>query len=244
MMCDRLLLYSLIHLSPVFWVPWLVKLQPIDLDCHQPGYQYSTSGLLYYQLGQWDQAIEHSIKALDALNMAKDAVGMGQTLTQLSEIFRQRQQFAIARQCAEMAVYQLRRAGTQDRTIRSQYALALHQLGGIHYHQKRYSVAMKMLERCLTLRQEQKDNLGEAQTLLAMGQVYVARQQYLYGLACYEAALEICHQRQPLLEGPWLEAEVRGLIAQVCELTGHWDLALSHYLKAFSLGREVGAKTH
>jgi hypothetical protein len=49
---------------------------------------------------------------------------------------------------------------------------------------------------------------------------------------------------KPLLEGPWLEAEVRGLIAQVCELTGHWDLALSHYLKAFSLGREVGAKTH
>ncbi len=243
-MCDRLLLYSLIHLSPVFWTPWLVKLQPIDLECHQPGYQHSTIGLLYYQLGQWDQAIEHSIKALDALNMAKDAVGMGQTLTQLSEIFRQRQQFAIARQCAEMAVFQLRRAGTQDKTIRSQYALALHQLGCCHYHQGRYSVALKMLERCLAIRQDLKDDLGEALTFVAIGGVYVARQQYLYGLACYEAALEICPQQEALLEGSWFEAMVRGLIAQVCEQCGHWDLALSHYLAAFALGREVGAKTN
>jgi tetratricopeptide (TPR) repeat protein len=205
----------------------------------------STHGLLYYQLEQWPQAMASYRQALDEYQAVDDFYSVGQTCCQLGTMLFQQQQYGVARQWAEMALRFLvkaERLNTNNYSLfRSQYAAALNLLGSANFYQGRHALALRQLEKVISIRCELQDEVGEALTMVMMGQVYQARQQVWYALACYEGALEICQWRASTFDGGWFEAQVRCLIAQLRESCGHWDLALKQYFEALTLRRAVEA---
>ncbi len=205
----------------------------------------SIHGLLYYQLEQWPQAMTNYRQALDEYQAVDDFYGLGQTCCQLGTMLLQQQQYGVARQWAEMALRFLVKAERHDvgnySLLRSQYAAALHLLGSANFYQGRYALALRQLEKVISIRCELQDEVGEALTMVMVGQVYQAQKLLWYALACYEGALEICQWRASTFDGGWFEAQVRCLIAQLCEGCGYWDLALKHYHEALTLRRRVEA---
>lgn len=203
---------------------------------------HSLQGLLYHQLEQWPQAMTSYKAAMAEFEAADDLFGIGQTCRQMGVLLLQQQQYGLARRWAELAVYGFTRASQSTNNpslMRSYHAAALHLLGNANFHLGHQSLAVKQLEKVLSIRYELQDAIGEALVLVDLGQIYQARQQRWHALACYEGALDICQPREAAFEGGWFEAKVRCLIAELYRGCGHWDLALKHYLEALALGQAL-----
>ncbi|WP_017302225.1 tetratricopeptide repeat protein [Nodosilinea nodulosa] len=209
------------------------------------GQAHSTEGLLYYQLGLWPQAMARYKQSLAVFQAEDNLIGIGHVCRQIGAIMLHWQDYSLARRWAELAAYTftkaLRAEGHQP-MVRSDYAAALHLLGQANFHQGHFFLALKRFEKALALRNQLHDDVGEALVLVDMGRVYHAQRQYWFALACYEGALDIGRLHETALEGRWFEAEIRHLIAQVCRVCGHQDLALKHDLEALALGNEESAK--
>jgi tetratricopeptide (TPR) repeat protein len=206
---------------------------------------HSVQGLLYHQLGQWPQAMTSYKAAIAEFEAADDLFGIGQTCRQMGVLFLQQQQYGLARRWAELAVYGFARANQSTNNpalMRSHQAAALHLLGKANFHLGHQTLAVKQLEKVLSIRYELQDAIGEALALVDLGQIYQARQQHWPALACYEGALDICQPREAAFEGGWFEAKVRYSMAELYRSSGHWDLALKHYLEALALGPALGAQ--
>lgn len=206
---------------------------------------YSMQGLLYHQLGQWPQAMTSYKQAMAEFEADDDLFGIGQTCRQMGVLLLQQQQYGLARRWAELAVYGFTRASYSTHNpsrLRSHHAAALHLLGNANFHLGHQALAVKQLEKVLSIRYELQDAIGEALVLADLGQVYQARRQLWYALACYEGALDICQPHEVAFEGGWFEAKVRCLMAELYRSCGHWDLALKHYLEALALGDVMKAQ--
>ncbi|MBW4458764.1 MAG: tetratricopeptide repeat protein [Nodosilinea sp. WJT8-NPBG4] len=219
------------HLSWLQSVPALLE----------TGKTQSALGHLYCQLGEWDRAAGAYLRSLNAFNHAEDAVALGHTLTHLSVVFAQRQQYRWAYDYAAQAVQHLHNTADD-----AGYAAALHTLGMGHYYRRRYRLALRTLEKALALRHELGDELGEAITLGCMGRVYIARGEHWCALSCYEAALDGYRQHQTLLEGNSYEIMIRRRIARLAKSAGYVDLAIAHFEAALMLcqkcDRELAAE--
>ncbi|MBE9157945.1 tetratricopeptide repeat protein [Nodosilinea sp. LEGE 06152] len=213
-------------IEPRYQLSWLRSV-PALLET---GKAQSALGHLYCQLGEWDRAAGAYLRSLNAFSHAEDAVALGRTLTHLSVVFAQRQQYRWAYDYAAQAVQHLH--NTADN---AGYAAALHTLGMGHYYRRRYRLALKTLEKALALRHELGDELGEAITLGCMGRVYAARGEHWCALSCYEAALDGYRQHQTLLEGNGYEIMIRRRIARLANCAGHTDLAIAHFEAALLL---------
>lgn len=208
------------HLSWLRSVPALLE----------TGKTQSALGHLYCQLGEWDRAAGAYLRSLNAFSHAEDAVALGHTLTHLSVVFAQRQQYRWAYDYAAQAVQQLHNTADD-----AGYAAALHTLGMGHYYRRRYRLALRTLEKALALRHELGDELGEAITLGCMGRVYAVRGEHWCALSCYEAALDGYRQHQHQLEGNSYEIMIRRRIARLAKSAGHTDLAIAHFEAALML---------
>lgn len=228
-------------LSPVVLMQTLPAVSAVDL--HQravwahavpkllkSGQAQSTTGLLYFQNRNWDQAVAYYSQALCAFQTAKDAVAVGCTLTQLSVVFAHRQQYRWAIDYARQAVSCLGETDSQ-----SAYGAALHNLGVAYYHRGRNRLALNALEKALALRNDLGDEVGETLTLGCMGRVYAALGQYWSALSCYKIVLDAHYQHQSMFEGSWYETTLRLRIARIARKLGHLDLAIVHYQAALTL---------
>ncbi|MFQ4136396.1 tetratricopeptide repeat protein [Nodosilinea sp. PGN35] len=212
--------------EPRYHLAWLRSV-PAWLET---GKTQAALGQLYCQLGEWDRAAGAYLRSLNTFSQAEDTVALGRTLTHLSVVFAQRQQYRWAYDYAAQAVQQLH--ATDDHPG---YAAALHTLGMAHYYRRRHRLALKTLEKALALRHELGDELGEAITLGCLGRVYVARDDHWCALSCYEAALDGYRQHQPRLEGNGYEIMIRRRIARLASSAGHRDLAIAHFEAALML---------
>ncbi|MBE9107888.1 tetratricopeptide repeat protein [Nodosilinea sp. LEGE 07298] len=241
MISPRFLIDYLAQSCPVVLMQMLPAVQTIEQRYHlswlrsvpawlETGKTQSALGHLYCQLGEWDRAAGAYLRSLNAFSHAEDAVALGHTLTHLSVVFAQRQQYRWAYDYAAQAVQQLHNTADD-----AGYAAALHTLGMGYYYRRRYRLALKTLEKALALRYELGDKLGEAITLGCMGRVYAVRGDHWCALACYESALDGYRQHQTLLEGNSYEIMIRRRIAQLAKCAGHTDLAIAHFEAALML---------
>ena len=142
-------------------------------------------GLHDYRDKHLDQALSHFENALQHFVQTQDEQGMGQSLNGLSAVY------------LETGAYDRSIAYSQAATIILQgiyapndYTIALHQLGMSHFRLHNLSVAQACFEQALSLYTLLNDEQMEKILLLSLGQVYTQQGQYMFALACYQAALE------------------------------------------------------
>ncbi len=126
---------------------------------------------------------------------------------------------------------------------RRQYAL-VHCLRVLSYfRQGAYSQAIRFFNQTLALIETTTPvPLLEAITLGYMGQAYAVQSQYWFALACYEAALDVCHsQNSP--EICYCQMKLLGWLADLCLCCGYRELANTYAAEALQL-KQMMAPDH
>lgn len=181
----------------------------------------------YHVTANYEQALTYYERALYQATRLQRITQMGLCLNGMGLIYRKLQNYERSHTYSQAAVEMFTESG--DRTYR---AAALHNLGITCYRLQRHGQALHHFEQALSLRNSLKDLLGESMTLACMGQVYVHRQEFLFALGCYQAALEACREFGQQVNVVQEESILLGQIARVCEHTNHKDLAINYYLEA------------
>lgn len=232
MIAPRPVLCCMSTFSPatlLVWWPDLLRCLSSAESAQGRGRVASAQGWLYALMDDWDLAIASYLQAIEAYQSLRDSGRIGELFYRVAAMFTVRQQWIAGRRCAEMAVHHLQRSGNLTRMV-----AALRHLSLIHLHQGRQRLALRTLERALAQCSQLGDGISEALVLGSLGQVYTAQGKLLYGLACYDAALDLL-QRQPA------EPEIFGhvawlrcLLGELCYQCNHPELALEHYSQALS----------
>lgn len=181
----------------------------------------------YHVTGNYEQALTYYERTLYQATQQQRVTQMGLCLNGMGLIYRKLRNYERSHTYSQAAVQMFEEAG--DRTYQ---AAALHNLGITCYRLQRHSQALSHFEQALSLRNTLRDLLGESMTLACMGQVYASRQEFLFALGCYQAALEACREFGQQVNVAQEEGILLGQIARVCEQTDHQDLAIDYYLEA------------
>jgi len=122
---------------------------------------------------------------------------------------------------------------------RRQYALVQCLRGLSYFHQGVYSQAIRFFNQTLALIETTAPvPLLEAITLGYMGQAYAVQSQYWFALACYDAALDVCHsQDSPALR--YCQMNLLGWLADLCLCCGYRELANTYAAEALQLKKTI-----
>lgn len=142
-------------------------------------------GRHYCRQQRFTKAIHGFTLALQQYTRLHYPVGIGRSLNGLSAVYLHTQQYRRAQACSQTAI-----ATLESTTARSDYALAIYQLGVAHLKLNQLSEAESFLKQASTLYHALPDPLNEDRVLLHLGQLYMARQECMFALACYEAVLD------------------------------------------------------
>lgn len=144
-----------------------------------------TWGFQYCRQQRFTNALNCFTRALQQYTQLQHLVGIGKSLNGLSAVYLQTQHYSRAQSYSQAAI-----AILEDTAARQDYALAVYQLGVSHLKCNHLSQAQRFLEQALALYHDLSDSLSEDRVLLDLGQLYVARQEFMFALACYEAVLD------------------------------------------------------
>ncbi|EKU97205.1 hypothetical protein Lepto7375DRAFT_6377 [Leptolyngbya sp. PCC 7375] len=201
------------------------------------GYRYWTLGALHRLFGQFDIALNHYQKALATFRNTNDILNMGRMLNCIGGLHGSQGNVDCRKWfCMEAirTVWQL------QHEIAAIPALA--NVAMVYHHQDCHRLAIKLLkqvsERCQTM----GDLLNEAITLIYMGQVYAASQQYLFAIACHQASLEILQNSLALKhreEAVCLTVLNLCYAARLYQVTHHSEAAEQNYRQAMYLLEKI-----
>lgn len=163
-------------------------------------------GLRHYHHQRFAKALKNFHLALQYYTQLQHATGIGKSLNGLSGVYLQIQQYGQALACSQAAI-----AALEATSARQDYALATYQLGVSHLKLQHFSEAEAALNKAITLYHALGDAINEDRVLLHLGQVYAYRQEYMFAIACYEAAIDSL-MKQPL------QTDTRSLVMDAVNL--------------------------
>lgn len=202
------------------------------------GYRQWTLGSLYAQFGQVDRAIAVYHQALYSFRQVKDTLNTAKMLNRLGELYALRDDLPTTLRLCQAAERLFCQENDLDGAIS-----ALRNVAMVHYQLQHPEQAIKLLERVLADCDTQGDRFNEAITLTCLAQVYGSQQQYLFALACQEAALEHFQTVEDLDridEATYRLALSLCHIGQICVKTGHSDVAIRRYGEALTIFESAG----
>jgi tetratricopeptide (TPR) repeat protein len=203
---------------------------------HTAAYRYWTLGSLYAQFGFLPEALTHYQLAASTFRRDQDLIHAGHVSNRRGEIYLAMGQSDRAFHQFQIAI-QLFHRGEQA----SQATAALRNLAMVLHQRGHSAAAMELLEQALSTCDRTGNSLGEAATLTCMGEIYSAQRQFLFALGCFDAALEIYRTAQANTQPQsrdallYQSARVLSHLANLCEQTGHPDLAEERHQEAFEL---------
>jgi len=203
---------------------------------HTAGYHYLTLGSLYGQFGFLPEALTHYQLAASAFRRDQDLINAGHVSNRRGELYLAMGQSDRACQQFQIAI-QLFHRGEQA----SQATTALRNLAMVLHQRGHSAAAMGLLEQALSTCDRTGNSLEEAATLTCLGEIYSAQRQFLFALGCFDAALEIYRTAQTSSQPQsrdallYRSARVLSHLADLCDQTGHPDLAEERHQEVFDL---------
>jgi tetratricopeptide (TPR) repeat protein len=177
-------------------------------------------------------ALIHAERALRDFVAFQDSGGVGRSLSQLGQIYLAQGQVDRAVAYGQAAV-----AVLADTAAIAAQAAAWHGLGLARAAQGDWEGAQTALNAALDRYYRLGQPDAEVHTLIALGQVYVQRREFMFALACYEAALDLGttrpHHRRAM-------AQTLIQVGELCEATDRPLWAIAPYEDALDRYRQLG----
>jgi tetratricopeptide (TPR) repeat protein len=188
--------------------------------------------LLQPALEIYQQALQQSVFEQDICHISMCLNGIGQICIDRRQ-YRQADVYCRAATCL-----------LTNANAAAHHAHALHTLGMVYYRQHLNDRALAHFLQAMDLWQGTGDSHGEAETLTCMGRTYVRKQEYWFALASFEAAIDLLQESSHTEDVDGKLAVLLEQVAQLCEQTHHFDLAIAHYLDTYHLYQHLQVPSH
>jgi DNA-binding SARP family transcriptional activator/tetratricopeptide (TPR) repeat protein len=189
-------------------------------------------GITLWRQGRYDEATEHSKRALDLAHQTGDQLGEARAWYRLGVAHLRQREFEQALDCYQRSLRVNRRLGE-----RLGEANVLGNLGLLYERQGRYEQAHEYQQRALDLYRELGTRGGEATTLGNLGTVYRRQGRYEQARAHHHQALvlfrELGYQRD--------QAEALNGLGETARATGDPAQAVTHHRAALAIARDIGS---
>lgn len=188
-------------------------------------------GITYYELGQYDRALEFNFLALKIRENLEEWWGQSGTHLNIGRVYQRLEEFPKARYHYQQAL-SISRTEIQDRR---REAIALNNLGSVHRKMGDYNTSIEYLQSALNLYQTLKNPFGEASTLDSLGSLHADQDEFLLAFTAYQQSLAIFY-----------EIEQKGYVRAVLHNVGrllenqHQDeLAIAFYKQSVNLTESI-----
>ncbi len=152
-------------------------------------------GVIYLTLGDTDQALRHNDQARELFHVIQDRGREGVALIQLGTVYSALKEWQAALENFEQAW--IISSSPETKNARRMGA-AMHGIGVARLNLGQTAEAIQSLERALPLRRDAGDRLGEAATLLELGEVYQGQGDWERAVSLTAEALQIGKQAEAL----------------------------------------------
>jgi CHAT domain-containing protein/tetratricopeptide (TPR) repeat protein len=201
---------------------------------HIPKGQATTLGEMgraYYNLSQYDKALDHYQRSIDAWREVGNRQNEGRILQSMSQVYGDQGQYAHALDLLHQALAISREVG--DRPAEG---TTLGDIGVVYNSQGEYPEAIDILEQALEIQRELEFVSGEGIILGNLGVAYEALEQYAEALEHYQQALAISQA----LGDRQNEAILLSNIGYVYDQQGQPEAALEYYRQALTIQQAIG----
>lgn len=190
-------------------------------------------GSVYFRMGRYEQAGNHSQQALALVQEIGDRDGEGHTLNNLGQVY-----WRLGRHDEALEHYEQTLAIRRELGDRGGEAATLNNLGIIYWRWGRYDQAADHYQQALTIAREMGRRDGEAVTLANLGEVY-------HRVGRYEEAMDHCRRALALYRevgDRFGEVDALTNLGLVYERMGDYAEARDHHQQALTIAREIGAR--
>lgn len=166
---------------------WVSSPPPISFTYRKgEGATLQNIGVIYNELGQYEQALDFYQKALVIRKEIGDKTGEGNTLNNIGLVYNQMGQ-------NDKALEILNQALTVKREVSDRIgeAIILNNIGMLHHELGQWSLALECLNKALTIFREFGDLANEGNTLDSIGTVYKKLGRYSEALELYQQGLAL-----------------------------------------------------
>ena len=188
-------------------------------------------GLVHWQQGRYQQAIDHHQQALTICREVSDRAIEALALAYLGLVHAQQGRYQQAIDHHQQALTICREVG--DRAIE---ALALAYLGLVHAQQGRYQQAIDHHQQALTICCEVGLRVGEAVARHGLGFVRSRQGRYQQAIDHHQQALTICRDIGYRAD----EAQILNGLGEACHANGQLAQARTQHTTALALATEIG----
>jgi tetratricopeptide (TPR) repeat protein len=190
------------------------------------GVAFTSLGIIYDLLGQWDKAIGCYEQSLAVFRQVGDRLREGVALGNLGITYKQQGQWDKATDCYEQSLAVFRQVG--DRRLEGP---TLTNLGNIYRDQGRWEEAIGCYEQSLAIFREYGDRLREGAALTNLGVLYERQEYWNKAIGCYEQSLVIFRQVGDRLS----EGQILGNLGNVYRQQGYVAEAIALWQTALEL---------
>lgn len=194
---------------------------------------HSGAGLLAFDQGDFDHAIEHHLRSLQIREALGDVSGLGRSLNNLGLCAWKQANYAWATDCYTKACEHFRACGESGGL-----AVALNNLGILAKEQGNLPAALTHYQQALPINRQQANHWQIAGNLHNLGEVYEALGELTAAREHFQAALDVNLQ---LGNRAWQSNNLGGL-ASVARRSGELDLARHYNERDLAICREIGNK--
>ena len=203
-------------------------------DKRSEGMILSAMGVLYFELGQYEKALEYDGEALAIARGIGDRRGEAEDLSNTGVVYSNLGSHGKAREAYEQALAIDRKNGD-----RSGEAKDLGNIGLVYLNLGQYGKALEFHEQSLAIHRQIEDRNGEAKSLSNIALVYL-------GLGQYEKALE--HMERALaIERKTGDRQAEGVdlsgIGNLYGDLGQYEKAMGYFDQALAISRQIGDRS-
>ncbi len=188
-------------------------------------------GVVYWTLGQHEQALEYFEQALAIHRELGERRGESDNLVGIGNVCMSRGQYEQALEHFQQAL-----AIKQELKDRQGEGRILNNIGMVYEALGQYEEALKYYEQALAIKRDVGDRQGEGNTLSNIGKLHVIFGQYEQALASFEQALTIARE----LGNRWIEGRALSGIGLIYRNLGQYRQALEFLEQALAIAQEIG----
>ncbi len=203
---------------------------------HQPTNSYLFYGIasIYqYKLGQFDEALNNFLKAVEIARTTGNKLEEGQHLNMIGNYYWNSSNFSKALDYYLQAVEAI-----QETDVKTQWISYLYNAGLMHCYLSQQTKGREFYDRALKVAREIGHKEEEAKILRSIGYTHTQVSEFTLALKYYQEALQIAQD----ISDRQRQAQCFSDIADIHLKRGHFTQAIERFQDGLVLAREIGDK--
>ncbi|TET90784.1 MAG: tetratricopeptide repeat protein [Methanomassiliicoccales archaeon] len=200
-------------------------------ECIEKGLALSGIGIVCWDKGEYDEALEHYEKSLEIMSMMGDEEGVARSLNNMGNVYLHRGEYDKALEQFHKSLGIAEKSGDLGLIARF-----LGNIGALHHHKGEYDKALQHYKKSLGILEKIGDQQGIAYLLNNIGVIYEDRGEYDRALQHYKKSLGILEK---IGDQQVVIASLHN-IGLVHKYVEDYDGALEYYEKSLEMSRRIG----